>query len=152
MRLPCILLKTQKIPLAARRTLFKLLQIDGFVNGTNLRETSVWPGMKQPWVLLFATNKRPQSRHAIYFLTVPPELTLNRLGQFRIDSESARPVEAVLVFNKPWIWKTLTIGTVLDVEVVEKIKAAGKDSVNDHWKKLVGQSRNGAGYILGGIE
>jgi hypothetical protein len=150
MALPArILLKTEPTPSAARVTLFSLLQIDGIINGTNLADTPVWPEMSQPWMLLFATNKRPGPNHSVYFVTLPLELSLNKTGEFRIDSKSARPVDIALTIKKPWIWKALSVGTILDVEAIEKMRAAGGEPLEDYWKRAVGRYRHGKGYIRG---
>ena len=150
MALPArILLKTAPTPSTARSTLFGLLQVDGLSNGTNLSDTPVWPDMNQPWMLLFATNKRPDPGHNTYLVTIPLELSLNKVGQFRIDSESARLIDPIEAAAKPWLWKTLSVGTMLDVEVIEKIMAAGGTPLNKYWKKAVGRYRNGKGYTRG---
>jgi hypothetical protein len=153
MALPArILLKTAPTPSAARKTLFELLQVDGIINGTNLSDTPVWPDMNQPWMLLFATNKRPDPSHSTYLITLPLDLSLNKAGQFRIDSESTRLIEPTEAEAKPWLWKTLSIGTMLDVEVIEKIMAVGGTPLNQYWKKTVGRFRNGKGYTRGETE
>ncbi|WP_020469795.1 HsdM family class I SAM-dependent methyltransferase [Zavarzinella formosa] len=150
MALPArILLKTAVTPSSARLSLFSLLQVDGIVNGTNLSDTHVWPDMNQPWILLFATNKRPPEGHMTRLITLPIEVQLNKTGQFRIDSESTRLIDPVAATKKPWLWKTLSIGTMLDVEVIEKILSAGGTPLNKYWKKVVGKHRNGKGYTRG---
>jgi SAM-dependent methyltransferase len=150
MALPArLLLKTKARPVAARRLLFELVQIDGIINGTNLRETQVWPDMKQPWIMLFAKNKRPPSNHATHLITLPNDTVLNRVGQFRIDSESTRTIGTSISIAQPWLWKTLTVGTVRDVEIVEKMKGAGGVPLNRYWDRTVGVYRNGKGYTRG---
>ncbi len=150
MALPArILLKSKSVPAAARTTLFKLLQVDGIINGTNLSDTSVWPAMNQPWMLLFATNRRPRPRHSTYLVTLPLEISLNKAGQFRIDSKSARPVDTAGAAEQPWLWKALSVGTMLDVEVVEKMKAADGVPLNMYWEESVGRHHNGKGYTRG---
>ncbi|AWM41775.1 N-6 DNA Methylase [Gemmata obscuriglobus] len=148
MALPArLLLKSAKNPAAARAMIFRLLRVDGIINGTNLADTLVWPKMNQPWMLLFATNERPPQGHHTYFVTLPLDLALNKAGQFRIDSESTRPIDTALATKKPWIWKTLSIGTMLDVEVIEKLKAVG-EPLAKYWRRVVGKNRSGKGYQL----
>jgi SAM-dependent methyltransferase len=150
MALPArILLKSAPTPSAARSTLFEMLQVDGIINGTNLADTDVWPGMNQPWILMFATNVRPDPGHTIRLITLPLDQSLNKAGQFRIDSESMRVIYPSDASIKPWLWKTLSIGTMLDVEVIEKIMSAGGTPLNEYWKKAVGKFRNGKGYTRG---
>lgn len=150
MALPArILLKSAPTPSAARTTLFELLQVDGIINGTNLSDTHVWPDMNQPWILLFATNVRPEEGHTTRLISLPFDYLLNKVGQFRIDSESSRMLDPAEAAAKPWLWKTLSIGTMLDVEVIEKIMSAGGTPLNEYWEKVVGRYRNGKGYIRG---
>ncbi|MGO8900485.1 MAG: class I SAM-dependent DNA methyltransferase [Isosphaeraceae bacterium] len=147
MALPArVLLKTEAKPREARNTLFRALTVDGIVNGTNLADTLVWPEMNQPWMLLFASNKPPGPRHSIPFVTIPLEVSLNRAGKYRIDAESTRTVELEMAVEKPWIWKALSVGTMLDVEVVEKMNSAGGEPLDDYWKRVVGKYRSGKGY------
>lgn len=149
MALPArLLLKTEQTPIVARSVLFSLLQIDGIINGTNLADTPVWPDMNQPWILLFATNKRPQRDHSTYFVTLPLDLILNKTGQYRIDSESTKLIDNALATEKPWIWKALSVGTMLDVGVIETMRAAGGELLDAYWKRTVGPNRTSKGYRI----
>jgi hypothetical protein len=149
MALPArVLLKSEPIPSAARTTLFRLLQIDGIINGTNLADTAVWPDMSQPWMLMFATNRRPSETHGTHFVTLPLELSLNKAGEFRIDAESARQIDSNAIIEMPWLWKALSVGTMLDVEVIQKMKAAGGEALDKYWRRVVGKYRAGKGYQI----
>jgi hypothetical protein len=149
MALPArILLKTESVPAAARATLFDLLQIDGVINGTNLADTPVWPDMNQPWILLFAMNKRPAPLHSTYFVTLPLDLSINTAGEFRIDSKSTYPVRPSEAVASPWLWKALSIGTALDVEIIEKMKATEAQPLDAYWEATVGKNRTGKGYQI----
>ena len=136
MALPArILLKQEAIPARARRTVFQLLEVTGIINGSNLSDTSVWPEMQQPFMLLFARNRRPRQSHAIQFITPHYDEALNLRGEVRIDSKSAQPIELSAIAEVPWIWKTLAVGTSLDFEVVRKLSAAGMRPLGVYWKK-----------------
>jgi hypothetical protein len=149
MALPArLLLKTEAIPSAARTKLFDLLQIDGIINGTNLADTPVWPEMNQPWILLFATNKRPAPGHSTFFVTLPLDLSVNKAGAFRIDSKSTYPVQSSEAMEKPWLWKSLSIGTALDVDIVEKMRAVDAPPLHQYWEDTVGKNREGKGYQI----
>jgi len=136
MALPArILLKQEAVPVRARHTVFQLLEVTGIINGSNLSDTSVWPEMQQPFMLLFARNRRPTQSHAIQFITPHYDDALNQRGEVRIDSKSAQPVELSATIEVPWIWKALAIGTALDCEVVRKLNAAGRCPLGAYWKK-----------------
>jgi hypothetical protein len=149
MALPArILLKSESTPREARNTLLRTLQVDGVVNGTNLADTPVWPEMNQPWMLMFASNNPPGPRHSIHFVTLPLEVSLNRGGKYRIDGESARPVDLEVASEKPWIWKALSVGTMMDVAIIDKMNAAGGEPLDSYWKRVVGKHRTGKGYQI----
>jgi hypothetical protein len=153
MALPArILLKQTRTGRQARETLLQLVEVTGIVNGSNLSDTSVWPEMGQPFLLLFAGNKRPTSTSAIKFISPHCDVSLNRHGEVRIDSKSVQPVEPDEAREVPWLWKALAIGTQLDVEVVRKLEATNGLPVGKYWgKKRLGLPSS-VGYILGGKE
>jgi hypothetical protein len=149
MALPArILLKSAEKPKAARELLFRTFQVDGIVNGTNLADTAVWPKMNQPWMLLFASNKRPRPHHSVPLVTIPLDVTANKAGSYRIDSRSNDLIDLESACEKPWIWKALSVGTALDVEVIDKMAAAGGEPLDDYWERVVGKHRSGKGYQL----
>jgi SAM-dependent methyltransferase len=136
MALPArILLKKEKVPRRAREALLKLVEVTGIVNGSNLTDTPVWPGMSEPFILLFARNRRPQAGHTIKFISPHCDVLLNRRGEVRIDSRSVCSVEVEAASEEPWLWKALAIGTALDAEVVRKVMAAKGRRIKDYWRR-----------------
>lgn len=118
-----------------RKALFSLLEVNGIINCSNLRDSNVWPEMKQSFMLLFARNRRPSANHRLHFISPHTDFHANSLGEMRIDAKSAQPVEVKQTIAEPWLWKALAVGTALDVEVVRKIKACGMAPLDDYWKK-----------------
>ena len=148
MALPArILLKQEDIPSRARETMFRLIEITGIVNGSNLSDTDVWPRMSQPFLLFFARNNRPKDGHVIHFITPQYDKVLNRKGEARIDSKSAQSVEIAATFDEPWLWKTLTVGTPLDAEVVRRVKSVEGRRVRDYWETDLGLT-SCTGYMI----
>ncbi|MDI1313812.1 N-6 DNA methylase [Prosthecobacter sp.] len=132
------LFKQGPMAVATRKALFSLLEVSGIINGSNLRDSKVWPEMDQSFMLLFARNRRPKPHHRIHFITPHTDLKANALGEMRIDSKSAQLVDVEQTMEEPWLWKALAIGTALDVEVVRKIKAVDCKTLGDYWKKELG--------------
>jgi SAM-dependent methyltransferase len=140
-----ILLKQERIPLYARKTMLRLIEVTGIINGSNLSDTEVWSSMRQPFLLLFARNRRPRSGQVVQFITPYCDTVLNHKGEVRIDSKSAQPVEVEPTFDESWLWKALTVGTSLDVEVTRKMKRAAGKPLDRYWKKEL-RLASGKGY------
>jgi hypothetical protein len=119
----------------ARKSIFRLLEITGIINCSNLRKTKVWPDMDQPFMLFFARNRRPKPNHRVHFISPHTDLPLNCAGEMRIDDKSAVPVEVEATIQEPWLWKALAVGTALDIEVVRRIKASRGRPLEEYWEK-----------------
>ncbi len=140
MALPArILLKQEDIPRHARETFLRLVEVTGIINGTNLSDTAVWPHMEQPFMLLFARNRKPKAGHTLRLITPHYDTSLNRNGEMRIDAKSVQPVEVEATFEQPWIWKALALGTSLDAGCRRAIANSrlSPDS-SDYWEKDLG--------------
>lgn len=142
-----ILLKQEDIPRRARETMFQCIEVTGIINGSNLSDTEVWPKMSQPFLLLFVRNRRPKDGQVIPFITPHYDTVLNRRGEVRIDSKSVQPIEITTTFEEPWIWKALTVGTPLDVDVVRRFNAAGGMPLKSYWEGDLGLN-SGSGYMV----
>lgn len=140
-----ILLKQEAIPAKARETLFRLIEVSGIINGTNLSDTRVWENMNQPFIALFATNRLPSEDHQLRMITPYLDEKLNQRGLFRIDSKSTQWIDPTDTFIRPWMWKALSIGTSLDVEVTKKILEQGLPTVAEYWVEQLGLV-SGRGY------
>lgn len=135
MALPArIILKQSGKGKAARDAIMRGLVVNGIINGSDLEETKVWPNMKLPFMLLFARNSAPLPDHHFYFATPVRESRLCNRGQFRMDYQSAEPVSARQVIEKPWLLKALAVGTCLDSEIVERLQAQEHETVGSLWE------------------
>src|ERR1019366_1816225 len=95
------LFKQRSKSVHVRKALFRLLEITGIINCSNLRKTRVWPEMDQPFMLFFARNRRPKPSHTIQFISPHADNRLGSLGEVRIDSESAQPVPVETIIAAP---------------------------------------------------
>lgn len=125
----------------ARRTLFQCLDITGIINGTELRQTRVWPEISAPFCLLFARNSNPAPGAAFKFVTPRLDDGLNQAGAWRIDVTNAETVSLEEAQRRPTILKTLFRGTRLDAEVLDRIETHGWPSLEEYWADLFGKSR-----------
>ena len=79
-------------------------------------------------------NAVPRPEHGFYFATPVLERSLNDRGLFRIDYQAAEPVVADSVVEKPWLLKTLGIGTSLDVDVMDGVSSFGWEAIGTMWQ------------------
>ncbi|HEY6170211.1 MAG TPA: N-6 DNA methylase [Verrucomicrobiae bacterium] len=142
-----ILFKQEAIPSRACETVLRLIEVTGIINGSNLSDTEVWPGMAQPFMLLFARNRPPKPGHTLSFITPHCDTVLNREGEVRIDSKSAQRVDAKTSSREKWLWKTLAVGTPLDVEVMRRLHAVKSRPIEDYWEKDL-KLVSGSGYMV----
>ncbi len=122
-----IILKQSAKGKAARNAILRGLAVTGILNGSHLEKTPVWPKMDLPFLLLFARNSVPKLDHHFHFVTPIRENRLSSRGLFRLDYKAAETVAASAVIEKPWLLKALAVGTVLDVEVTDRLP---KESVS----------------------
>ncbi|SDT92756.1 N-6 DNA methylase [Desulfobacula phenolica] len=129
-----IFLKQTKPGIKAFNAILKGIEITGILNGSNLSDSPVWPGMNQPFILLFARNQIPSVDHSFYFATPHFERYLNDKGRLRIDYQSAHPVSITKLIESPRLLKTLAIGTILDQGLIEKINSLDWPTVKSYWE------------------
>nr|WP_319397112.1 N-6 DNA methylase [uncultured Desulfobacter sp.] len=129
-----IFLKQTKPGIKAFNAILKGIEITGILNGSNLSDSPVWPGMNQPFMLLFARNQIPPADHSFYFVTPHFERYLNDKGRLRIDYQSAHPVSITQLIERPRLLKTLAIGTILDQGLIEKINCLDWPTVKSYWE------------------
>ena len=142
-----ILFKQEEIPRRACETVFRLIEVTGIINGSNLSDTEVWPEMSQPFMLLFALNRVPKPGHTLSFITPCYDEMLNRKGGARIDSRATHRLGAEATIEEPWLWKAMAVGSVLDVEVVRRITSAARRSLEKYWEPKRGLS-SCTGYMI----
>lgn len=136
MALPArIFLKQTDSGKKAFETILCGIEITGILNGSNLSDTAVWPGMSQPFMLFFAKNNIPPAHHHFHFVSPQFEDRLNKKGLLRIDYNSASPISVKDAIGMPWLLKSLAIGTILDVEVLKKVFGSCKKTVKNIWQK-----------------
>jgi N-6 DNA Methylase len=134
----------------AWRAILRSVEITGLINGADLRWSSVWADVKMPFCVFFAKNSKPESEHKFYFATPLNDREMNSEGRFRIDYETSQVLSIARVEKQPWLLKTLSLGTWLDVEVMEALSKIGIKTLKDRWSEWdEAGEKTGQGYILG---
>lgn len=139
-----IFLKQTPSGTRAFNAILRGIEITGILNGSNLSDTEVWPGINQPFMLFFARNRVPAANHHFQFVTPHFEKHLNDKGRIRIDFQSAHPIAVSEVIKDCELLKTLAVGTVLDVEVLRKLDGLEWPTVKSYWKQH--ELYSGLGY------
>jgi hypothetical protein len=135
----------------AWRAVLRSVAVTGLINGADLRWSSVWKDVKMPFCLFFAHNAKPGLEHRFYYASPINEPDLNGRGRFRIDYEIAHPLSATHVEKQPWLLKTLSLGTWLDVEIMEALTKPTLKTLANFWNEWDPHGdRTGKGYSLVG--
>lgn len=113
--------------------ILRSVHVTGLLNGTDLRKTAVWEGMDAPFCLFFAKNGLPEPNQRFQFASPIHEPEPNGQGRFRIDYETAQHVSVSHVEEQPWLLKTLTLGTWLDVDVMKSLVNPSRKSLGQRW-------------------
>ena len=131
----------------AWRAVLRSVALTGLVSGANLRWSLVWHGVKMPFCLLFARNSLPAPEQRFFYAAPVNEPQLNATGRFRIDYETTQPVSTARLEKQPWLLKTLSLGTWLDVELMERLTNGAFKTLNEFWTDWDKKSeRTGKGY------
>jgi N-6 DNA Methylase len=133
----------------AWRALLRSISITGLISGADLRWSRVWEGVKIPFCLLFAKNAVPQRGHRFQYAAPVNEPSQNRQARFRIDYEAMQAISVERAEAQPWVLKALSLGTWLDVKVMERLLQAFPQTLEEMWRSwdLMGV-RTGKGYAI----
>lgn len=137
----------------ARRALFGALEINAVVNGSEIRQTKVWPKITAPFCLLYARNNKPPPGSAFRFVTPRLESSLNDAGVMRIDATNAGFVTAIELVENPFVLKIIARGGDADLDVFRRLSGRNLISLRDYWSGRFGTARgrpqfSGNGYQL----
>lgn len=133
----------------AWRAVLQSIEVTGLINGADLRKTAVWDGMDMPFCVFFARNAKPASHHRFYYSAPGYEREMNGCGRFRIDYEATQPLSIERVLKQPWLLKTLSLGTWLDVEVMEALSNINNRTLAERWAEWDEDgAKTGQGYNL----
>jgi len=125
----------------ARSALFRAFDVSGVINGSELRQTQVWPEISAPFCLMFARNQLPPPGAAFRFVTPHLEVGLNGTGTMRIDAANAEFVSPAQIAERPELLKILFRGTALDLEVFNRIATRGLVTLEEYWRICFGERR-----------
>lgn len=126
-----------------RAALLSCLDTTSIINGTELRQTRVWPNVDSPFCILFARNRSPGRDHAFRFLSPKIEHRLNDAGVMRVDALHSEMIATTDVLAKPHIFKALFRGSRADLAILDRLLADKTDSLGALWKRSGNPHGNG---------
>ena len=133
----------------ALKALLRCVSVTGILNGANLRKTAVWRDIDFPWCVLFARNRPSPDDGRFHFAAPVYDSGLNKLARFRIDYEAASEVRVSEAMERPWLLKTLSLGTRRDAQVMEQIQEAFPKTLAAMWKEWDRkEEKTGKGFVL----
>lgn len=136
-----------KHAIRARIDLLKAVHVTGILNGSALRETMVWPGVRAPWCVLFARNEKAPQGAAFHFVSPQVDTTRESAQEtLRIDWQDASVVAVDVLERKPWLLKSRFRGTPIDESAVEHVLREG-EPLGVYLSELGVALRNG--YLIG---
>ncbi len=127
----------------ARQTLFRALDFTSIINGSDLRQTKVWPEISAPFCLVLATNQRPEPGAGFRLITPRLEMGLNAAGVMRVDAQSAAIISTQQMAETPEILKILYRGTKADLGLIERIRTRQHPTLEAWWREVIGESDRG---------
>jgi hypothetical protein len=127
----------------ARKALFETLDVTAVINGTELRQTKVWPEISAPFCILFATNDIPGASAGFRLINPRLEESLNAAGVMRVDALNAETVPISRLAETPDILKVLFRGTKADLAIVDRIRAQGHPTLEAYWREKIGVTARG---------
>ena len=125
----------------------KTIRVTGLLNGSDLRKTAAWEGMDAPFCLFFARNNAPEDGQEFQFASPNYEPDLNGRGRIRIDYEAAHQISVESAEKYSWLLKTLSLGTQIDVDLMERLLDLQWHTIGAFWKKFDSSlNSTGQGY------
>lgn len=122
----------------ARLALFQALDVTSVINGTDLRQTKVWPEITAPFCLLIATNRPPSSSGGFRLISPRVERSLNASGVMRVDAINAEIVSVHELAETPEVLKILFRGSKADLGILQRIRSQGHRTLETFWRETFG--------------
>lgn len=107
-----------------REALFQSLHVTGILNGALL--LPLWPQVNQPFCIVFARNRAAPLDARFTLITPVIDRGPDGQARMRVDAEARQPMALSTILERPYLFKALTRGGRLDVDIVERILALSR--------------------------
>jgi hypothetical protein len=126
----------------ALSALCRAIDVTGIINGTEVRQSQVWPNVAAPFCLLFARNACSAVGASFRYISPHLEGPLTGTGGWRIDPAKTEVVSIEHLKQRPELLKVLFRGTRLDLEIFERLSAKEYPTFGEYWRDLHGGTAN----------
>jgi hypothetical protein len=131
----------------ARQSLLEAIDITSIINGSELRQTKVWPSISAPFCLLFAANRPAHTASGFRILTPRLEKSFNNAGAMRVDATNAYVVRPRDLRERPETLKILFRGSEADLSLIDRVRRGKFPTLRHYWSTLgEGCLAHGNGY------
>jgi hypothetical protein len=131
----------------ARQSLLDAIDVTSIINGSELRQTKVWPSISAPFCLLFAVNRPAHTASGFRMLTPRYEKSLNNAGVLRLDATNAYVVRPQDLRQRPETLKILFRGGEADLSLIDRVRRGNFTTLGLYCNKLGdGRLASGNGY------
>ncbi|MBP6829787.1 MAG: SAM-dependent DNA methyltransferase [Deltaproteobacteria bacterium] len=143
-----LLFRQSERGVAARNEVLQALKVTGIINGSALRDTEFWPGVRGPFCVLFAENTVPSNDAALWLVSPEFDPRLNDHGRTRVDMESAVPVSSREACEVTWALKARFRGNSADRDLLSRLVRF--PTLKAWWNDTLGLHEKHQGYQRGG--
>ncbi|MEF3698225.1 HsdM family class I SAM-dependent methyltransferase [Desulfolutivibrio sp.] len=119
----------------ARQNLLEALDVTSIINGSELRQTKVWPSVSAPFCLLFAMNRPAHAASGFRMITPRYEKSFNNAGVFRVDPTNAYVVRPQDLRERPETLKILFRGSEADISLIDRIRLGKFTTLKRCWSE-----------------
>ncbi|MDO9384499.1 MAG: N-6 DNA methylase, partial [Hyphomicrobiaceae bacterium] len=131
----------------ARQSLLEAIDVTSIINGSELRQTKVWPSISAPFCLLFAVNRPAHTASGFRMLTPRYEKSFNNAGVLRVDPANAVVVRPEDLRRRPETLKILFRGSEADLSLIDRVRRGNFTTLRHYWSNPNrGRLANGNGY------
>lgn len=128
----------------ARQSLLDAIDVTSIINGSELRQTKVWPSISAPFCLLFAANRPAHTASGFRMLTPRYEKSFNNAGIMRVDATNAYVVRPQDLRERSETLKILFRGSEADLSLIDRIRRGNFTTLGRYWSEH--RLPNGNGY------
>ncbi|WP_438384483.1 N-6 DNA methylase [Asaia sp. BMEF1] len=120
----------------ARQSIIDALDVTSIINGSEVRQSRVWPSIAAPFCILLAVNRPAHAASGFRMITPRLELGFNDAGMMRVDAGNAHIVRPDDVRGRPETLKILFRGSEADLSLIDRMRLGAFTRLGRYWRGL----------------